>query len=94
MAEIINLEDVEKFEELSSILADLYKIPPIEIRLTITISGSRGIMHTYKLEMLRLQSLRFEKDWVELYFARDMSSILKTMNDLIDFERKKGELAK
>ena len=69
-------------------LADLHGIPPIEIRLTITISGSRGIIDTYKLEMLR------GKDWVELYFAREMSTILKTMKDLIDFERKKEELVK
>ena len=54
---------------------------------TITISGSKGIINTYKLEMLQI--VRFEKDWVELYFARDMGSILKTMKDLIDFELKK-----
>ena len=87
MEEIINIEDVEKFKDRSSTLAGLHGITPIEIRLTITISGSRGIMNTYRLEMLR------EKDWVELYFAREMSSILKTMEDLIDFEIKKEELA-
>lgn len=32
------------------------------------------------------------KDWVELYFAREMSTILKTMKDLIEFERKKTRI--
>ena len=86
MVEIINLEDAETFKDLSRTLADLHGIPPIEILLTITISGSRGIINTYKLEMLR------GKDWVELYLARGMSGILKTMEDLKDFERKKEKL--
>ena len=88
MVEIVNQEDVEKFKELSKVLAGLYGIPPIEIRTTITISGSGEIINTYKLEMLR------GKDWIELYLAIGMPTMLKTMENLIDFERKKKKLTK
>ena len=46
MTEIIDLEDIDKFKDLSKELSDLHGIPAIDIRLTITISGSRGIMNT------------------------------------------------
>ena len=85
MTEIIDLEDIDKFKDLSKELSDLHGIPAIDIRLTITISGSRGIMNTYKLEMLR------GKDWVELYLARGMPGILKTMQDLIDITHRQKE---
>lgn len=88
MVEIISSKDIENFKDLSSILADLYRIPPQEIRLIIEISGTRGVTDAYRLEMLT------GKYWSILYQSGEISGILDAMRKLIEFERKKVKLTK